>query len=135
MPVAGLSFGVENRRIFPEENCHEGNCDKSQVQSTSELLVPVKFINPPFQSLVNQCVPLEHLRGFFRKRNVKSKAAPTSKLGIFLRFLNSNEFNPFGEMTGSIPTLFRKRRNSSWRKFASKTRSIFSLKKQSCNRR
>ena len=80
------------------------------------------FINPlqSLQSVVDQCF-CQNLHGSFRKRNVKGKVkgkAPTSNLGNSFRFLSSDEFDPFGGITGFTPTLLENQIKCPLREFA-----------------
>jgi len=78
MQVAGLFIEAEDRTIFLKR------IFKNNFKKSALLALWSGFINPPLQSLVNQCFSQIFEQLFSKK--IHKKQSPHSNLGIFLRF-------------------------------------------------
>jgi len=81
-PVAELFFEAENRTNFPLANLLEPDLDKSQIQFTSELLVPEQWIHKSTTAIVSQQMFLSNIwTALFEQAILKAK--PPLKISGF----------------------------------------------------
>jgi len=105
-PVAGLFIEAEHQNIFLER-FSEKNFKKSAL-----LVLWSGFINPPLQSLVNQCFSQISEQLFSKK--IHEKYSPHSNLGIFLRLFEPiwvspiwQEYLNYSNITSKIKILLK----------------------------